>query len=63
MSRVENWISLLEAGEPINWQREQLLLTLDMLHQAEQFATTLIERDTSADDQFANALAANQRAR
>ena len=52
MFRTESWITRLEAGEKIDWQRENLLLSLDMLRQTEHFITTLIQRDTQADDHY-----------
>jgi len=52
MSRTQSWIDRLENNQPIDWQRENTLLALDMLRQGERFAEELIERNNEADDHF-----------
>jgi hypothetical protein len=52
MSRIKQWIARLDAGETIDWRKEEFLLVLDMVGGAERFATKLIEQDTVADDHY-----------
>ena len=51
MSRTQSWIDRLQANEPIDWQRENFLLSLDMLRQGERFAEEAIAREVQSNEQ------------
>lgn len=63
MTRTQQWIARLEAGERIDWRKEELLLALELLRGGERFVHTLVERDTQADDHYQQHLGGGELAR
>lgn len=52
MSRLDDWIARMEAGETIDWGREAQLQALDIAKAGENFVDEWINREQQSDSEF-----------
>lgn len=50
MNRIDEIIRRVENDEPVNWEKENLLVALDMVKLGGDFVKEMLERERKSDD-------------
>lgn len=56
MSRLDDIVASMEAGDEINWSKERDLVTLDAIRDMERLGEEAAQRERAADDILAERL-------